>query len=181
MLHPNDFVRVDGIRVTSVSRTLLDLGAVVPERELARAVDRAERLQVFDLVAVEDLLTRARGHGGSRALRAAIKAWEPRHTRSELEDRFVELVQEARLEQPRFNAILEGECGSHEVDAFWPSCRLAVDLDGFAFHHTRRDRERDAQRDADLELAGFRVVRLTWGDVTARSERTARRLRRLLA
>jgi hypothetical protein len=39
-------------------------------------------------------------------------------------------------------------------DALWPAQQLAVQLDGFEFHRTRRDRERDAASDADLELAG---------------------------
>ena len=71
--------------------------------------------------------------------------------------------------------------GRHEVDALWRGAALVVQLDGFAYHRTRRDRERDAATDADLELAGYRVLRLTWDDVTARSASTARRLRRLLA
>jgi len=72
---------------------------------------------------------------------------------------------------------VDGETGTHEVDAFWPAHLLAVQLDGFDFHRTRRDRERDAASDADLELAGHRVMRLTWDDVTVHRERTLRRLR----
>ena len=63
------------------------------------------------------------------------------------------------------------------MDAFWPNEKLAVQLDGFEFHRTRRDRERDAASDADLELAGQRVMRLTWDDVAVHGERTLRRLR----
>jgi len=58
--------------------------------------------------------------------------------------------------------------------------QLVVELDGFAFHRTRGDRERDAARDADLELAGHRVVRLTWEEVTKHQARTLRRLRNLV-
>jgi very-short-patch-repair endonuclease len=62
------------------------------------------------------------------------------------------------------------------VDVYWPVERLAVQLDGFEFHRTRRDREKDAASDADLELAGERVMRLTWDDVHVNGERTLRRL-----
>ena len=65
---------------------------------------------------------------------------------------------------------------THEVDAFWADQQLAIQLDGFEFHRTRRDRERDAASDADLELAGHRVMRLTWDDVGVHGERTLRRL-----
>jgi very-short-patch-repair endonuclease len=76
---------------------------------------------------------------------------------------------------------VEGERYTHVVDAYWPDRKLVVQLDGFKHHRTRRDRERDAGTDADLELAGNRVVRLTWGDVTTRRARTLRRYEALLA
>ena len=58
------------------------------------------------------------------------------------------------IPSPTFNAAVSGETATHEVDAFWPKERLAVQLDGFEFHRTRRDRELDADSDADLELVG---------------------------
>ena len=176
MFHPQDFTERDGIPVTTVARTLLDLAGVVSRRELARAVDTAERLALFDLTVVESLLARARGRRGAAALRRAIAGWQPRHTRSELEDRFAELVARSALPLPDLNVLLDGHSAQHEVDAFWPSERFVVQLDGFAYHRTRRDRERDAATDADLELAGLRVVRLTWDEVTRHADRTVRRL-----
>ncbi len=180
MLDSRDVTVVDGIAVTSLSRTLADLAAVVPRRELANALDRAERLQLLDLSRVDELLARSRGRRGAAALGAAIAAWRPRNTRSELEDRHLELVSAAGLQGPEVNVLLAGERERHEVDALWRGAALVVQLDGFAYHRTRRDRERDAAADADLELAGYRVLRLTWDDVTVRSASTARRLRRLL-
>ena len=72
---------------------------------------------------------------------------------------------------------MDGETRTIEIDAYWEQERLAVQLDGFEFHRTRRDRERDALTDADLELAGNRVMRLTWDDVSVNGERTLRRIR----
>lgn len=180
-LLPEDIVQRSGIRVTSVPRTLLDIAAVVSQRKLARAVDRAERMGLFDLTAMDHLLLRARGHHGAAALRKAISDWRPRRTRSELEDRFQELLEASALRSPFFNVLLEGENDVHEVDAVWPACRLVIQLDGFAYHRTRRDRERDAATDADLELVGYRVMRLTWNEVTTHRARTTRRLRLLIS
>jgi hypothetical protein len=181
MRAPTDFTWPHGIRVTTVARTLLDLAGVVPERDLARAVDRAERLELFDLAAVDDVLSRSRGRRGAAALRRMIAAWRPTHTRKELEARFRELLSGSGVPTPRFNALLDGEERTHEVDAFWPSHGLVVELDGFAYHRTRLDREHDAASDADLELAGYSVLRLTWDDVTVRGSQTLRRLRRRLS
>lgn len=118
------------------------------------------------------------GATGSRLLRQLIAAYEPSTQKSELERRFKALIETATdIPKPTFNAAVSGEAATHEVDAFWPKQRLAVQLDGFEFHKTRRDRERDAASDADLELAGERVMRLTWDDVTLHGERTLRRIR----
>jgi hypothetical protein len=179
-LAAKDVTEVAGIPVTSVSRTLLDLAAVLSARDLGYALDRAERLQVFDLAGIEDVLGRARGRRGARALRTAIDGWHPADTRSELEDRHRELVSGAGLEEPLLNVVVAGERHEHTVDAYWPSHRVIVQLDGFGYHRTRRDRERDAATDADLELAGYRVLRLTWDDVTVHGARTVRRLQAAL-
>jgi hypothetical protein len=168
----------DGIPVTSVARTLLDLSAVVAAADLDVAIDRAERLGSFDLRAIQDVLDRGKGKKGARAVRRAIAAYEPSTQKSMLERRFKRLLEpEPDIPRPSFNALVDGESGTHEVDAYWEPERLAVQVDGFNFHRTRRDRERDAASDADLELAGLRVMRFTWDDVTVHGERTLRRLR----
>lgn len=178
MMDQIDVTHVDRIPVTSVARTLLDLAAVLSVRDLGYALDRAERLQVFDLNAVEDVLSRARGRRGAKALRQAIGAWRPTDHRNEFEALFQELVRDTDEGSPQFNVLVDGERYTHEVDALWPLQRLIVQLDGFAYHRTRRDREKDATSDADLELAGYHVLRLTWDDVTVHKERTLRRLSR---
>ena len=181
VLGSRDVTVKDGIPVTSVARTLLDLSAVVRAEDLEAALDRAERLRIFDLSAVVEALERARGRRGAKALRRAIAAYQPSTQKSELERRLKALLETALdITSPGFNALVDGETRTIEVDAYWECQRLAVQLDGFEFHRTRRDREKDAACDADLELAGNRVMRLTWDDVTVNGERTLRRIRRAL-
>ena len=178
MLTAADVAVRDGIPVTTVARTLLDLSAVLRPSDLPAAIDRAERLGLLHLDAIVDQLDRARGRRGARALRHAIAAYAPSTQKSKLERRFRELVESTPgIPRPTLNALVDGETGTHEVDAYWAGERLAIQVDGFEFHRTRRDRERDAASDADLELAGYRVVRFTWDDVTVHGERTIRRLR----
>jgi predicted transcriptional regulator of viral defense system len=87
-LLPRDVEEVDGIRCTSVARTLLDLAAVLPRREVERAFDRAEVLEVLDARAIEDVLERTRGHRGHATLRSILDthAAGSTLTRSELEE-----------------------------------------------------------------------------------------------
>jgi hypothetical protein len=141
-IHPEDRAVCDGIPVTSIARTLLDLAAVLPYRRLVRIVEEAERLRLFDLRAVERLLARNPGRRGVRALRAAIAAagyatvpW----TRSELEREFLKLCRHASLPQPAVNIWVEG-C---EVDAAWLEQKLLVELDSREFHFTPGAFERD--------------------------------------
>ncbi len=178
MLARQDFATRDGIPVTSVARTLLDLSAVVEPSDLEVAVDRAERLGIFDLTAVVDVLDRANGRKGARALRRVVAAYRRSNLKSRLEREFRELLETAPdIPTPAFNALVDGERRTNEVDAYWTEQRLAVQLDGFEFHRTRRDHERDATSNRDLELVGHRVMRLTWDDVTVHEERTLHRVR----
>jgi very-short-patch-repair endonuclease len=177
VLAPQDVTVRDGIPVTSVARTLLDLAAVLRPPDLEVAIDRAERSGLFDLDAVVDVLNRANGRKGAKTLRQVVAAYRISTQKSVLEIAFKELIASTpRITAPTFNALVQGETGTHEVDVYWPVERLAVQLDGFEFHRTRRDREKDAASDADLELAGERVMRLTWDDVHVNGERTLRRL-----
>lgn len=150
---------VDGIPVTSVARTLLDIASVLPRPQLVRAIEQAERLRLFDMRAMEELLRRSRGKRGTKALRAALAeaASEPPDTRSPLEDRFRDFCRERGIEQPAFNVMIAGYC----VDAAWPSKRVVVELDSRR-HHTGTDAfEGDRKRDTKLQVAGFQIARVT--------------------
>jgi len=105
-LRPCDVEEVDGIPCTTVARTLLDLAEVTDRRQVERACDRAEVLEVLDLIA---------------------------------------------------------------------------ELDGHRVHSTRRAFEHDRRRDQRLMLAGYRVVRFTWRQVTSEPATAIAILRTLLA
>ncbi|MFL5818945.1 MAG: type IV toxin-antitoxin system AbiEi family antitoxin domain-containing protein [Conexibacter sp.] len=166
-LDVDDVTSIDGIAVTSVARTLADLAGTVPRARLRKALNEAERQRSFDLRAIEGALerTRTRNGGGHAALRRALeelRAIGADVTRLELEDRFLALLDAERLPRPQTNYGIEGM----EVDACWPRQRLVVELDGWGAHATRRAFQEDRERGNALELAGWRVLRFTWADVT---------------
>jgi very-short-patch-repair endonuclease len=66
------------------------------------------------------------------------------------------------------------------VDFLWPAAKLVVEVDGRGSHATRRAFQEDRDRDGRLTVAGYRVVRFTWFDVTRRPAVVANRVRRLL-
>ena len=156
-LDPADSTRHECIPVTSPARTLLDLAAHLPEKELARATEEA---QVHHLVTDDSLneqFQRHPHHRGTAALRKAIRR-DPALTRSEAERRFLELIRSARIPEPRTNVRV----GRYEVDFYWPAHDLIVEVDGYAFHSPRSAFERDRRRDVELGAQGHRVMRVTW-------------------
>ena len=160
--------RRHGIPVTTPARTILDLAATVASDELERALEQA---RLRHLVSARDLGRRSRDRRGAARLRALLEQ-EPTLTRSEAERRLLSLLAAAQLPRPRTNVRVAG----HEVDALWPEQRLVVEVDGFAFHASREAFERDRARDAELQAHGYRVIRVTWRQLSARPEVLTARL-----
>ncbi len=158
-LHPRDRATREGIPVTSVHRTLLDYAELSAPHQLGWAFEAADRLDLLDLRAIEELCTRSAGRHGLKPLKrlAAEHCGPAPETRSELERRFLALIRDAGLPEPSVNVLVAG----FMVDFYWPSSRLVVELDGFAFHRSRRSFEDDRAKDVRLQLAGCRVLRLT--------------------
>lgn len=173
---------VDGIPVTTVARTLVDLAAVVQPAALRKALEEAERSHRLDVRAIEDVLERTRGRNG-RGHRRITQALDELArtgttlTRSMLEDRFLALLDAHGLPRPSANAWTE----AMEVDVAWPAARLAVELDGWEAHKTRDAFQRDRTRSNDLQAAGWTVLRFTHADVVHRAAETAARVGRQLA
>jgi very-short-patch-repair endonuclease len=155
------------IPVTTIARTLLDLADVISPQALKRAIDEAEYLRVFDLTALMAVVRANPGRRGAKLLRAARGPAEL--TRSELEQRFLEMVDRRGLPRPKVNTRIEG----YEVDFAWPDAGLVVETDGFAAHGTRNAFVNDRLRDRRLRRAGFEVVRLTANDLRYEAETVA--------
>lgn len=172
-LDPTEVTAVDGVPVTAVGRTLADLAAVVRRRELERAIERADALELLDVGA---LMRSARRRRGAPAIAAILDAWAPAPTRSELEARLLDLVTNAGLPAPRVNARVHGL----EVDLLWRAERVVVEADGHAYHASRAAIERDRRRDAVLARRGYRVLRFTWRQVTSRPHEVIAALRAAL-
>jgi uncharacterized protein DUF559 len=166
-LRPVDVTVQEGIPCTSVARTLLDLGEVVDRRAVERAVEQTEVLRLFDLGEVEEALAHAGRRRGASVLRAVIReSTEPTLTDRELEERFLGLCRDAGLPQPAVNQWIVLDGGAVKADFLWRAERLVVETDSRTFHNTPGAFESDRRRDQRVTLAGYRVVRFTWRQVT---------------
>jgi very-short-patch-repair endonuclease len=172
-LDPSERTTHDGIPVTTVARTLVDLADIVSRRALERAFDEAE-YQRLDCTGLSVLPHRR----GAHLLAAVLKDHQPgtTRTRSELEERMLALCRQNDLPAPEVNHHAE----ENEVDFVWRPQALIVETDGWAGHGTRRAFERDRARDADLVVAGWRVVRITHRRLELQPQAVTGQLRRLL-
>src|SRR4051794_16600235 len=159
-LQPADVTISDAIPVTTPARTLLDLAEVVNPRQLRRAWDESQRLDLFDLNAVLATCERARGRRGLKHLKALIAEHiDVTHTKSEMQSLFDDMIRDFRVKRPIQNTLLHG----YEVDALYPEEKIVIELDSFQFHgKTSRQHERDREKQLALQLKGYAVVRLTW-------------------
>jgi len=173
-----DRARCAELPVTSLARTFVDLAEDVDRDDLERAV--AEGIAIHDLRidAVRAAAARRPGTRGRATLRAVLDAADgPRRSRSEAEARFLRLVRDARLPVP----LTDVEVLGLRVDALWRREAVVGEVDGFAFHRSRRKFDLDHERDARLQAAGFVVFRATWRQITEEPLATTARLASLLA
>ena len=173
---------ISGIPVTSVSRTLLDLAAVLSKRPLERAMNEAEVLRLTDRLSLPDLLERYPRRRGTAVLRTLLRddAASRGVTVKELEERFVAFVDRHGLPQPRRNADIVARGRFFRADCLWLEQRVIVELDGRAVHGTREAFEKDRERDRILLAEGWRVTRVTWRQLHDDEGGVAADLRRLL-
>jgi very-short-patch-repair endonuclease len=166
-------LRRAGITVTTPARTLIDLADVAPRRLLERALDEADYLRL-DCTGLEP----RHGRRGSRTLSSVLAVHNvgTTRTRTELEELFLALCDTHGIPRPRVNFHIEG----YECDFVWREQRLIVETDGGAAHGTRKALERDPVRDAELLIAGWRVVRVTWMRLLDEPEAVAAQIRQLL-
>lgn len=174
-----DVVELDGLRVTTVARTLIDLCAVLSAAHVARLCHEAEVLHLVTRAEIREVLERSRGRRGINKLRR-ITAKDVPLTRTELERRFVKIVLDAGLPAPRTNEspLIAGRL--RELDAHWPEHKIAVELDSWRFHRTRERFESDRARDAALSAAGWTPIRFTWRRLTDNPEGVVDELSRLI-
>ena len=158
------------IPCTSLLRTLLDLGAILPLTALGSAFEEAQVVHRLapELLAAE-VLSRP-GHRGTGKLRVILDgAVDPSGVRSILELRFLRMCAAHRIPRPLVNEKI----GVWRPDFLWERQMVVVETDGVDFHRSAAKRRRDGEKDAALTALGFTVIRLRWADVVGRPAETA--------
>jgi hypothetical protein len=178
----DEMVRVQGIPVTSVPRTMFDLAATRSEREVERAWNEMEVRGFRDRLSVPHLLERYPGRKGSLVLaRLAERRETPVGiTRNDLEEAFLGLIDRFGLPRPRINAYLAVRDRFYEIDCLWEDRRVAIELDGGGAHRTTKAFHDDRERDRILTAEGFTTARITWDHIHDTPDQVASDLHRIL-
>jgi predicted transcriptional regulator of viral defense system len=166
-LDPSDVTKKNGIPVTTVTRTLIDLSDILNKDRLLRAIREAEYLKLLDHDTLIAAVERANGRKRLTELKKAIERHTPGQiVREELEHLFQELVHRGSLKEPLTNVKVKTRRRTYTVDCLWPDQHVAVELDGRAAHARAAAFEEDRARDAALTAIGLRPLRFTWYRVT---------------
>jgi very-short-patch-repair endonuclease len=164
-LAPDEVAKKNAIPVTCVARTLFDMAGQSKPWEFERLVREAEFLKLPQAPSLTELYTRHPRRRGARLVRLTLEGlseFGSGATRSPLEDRFLRFVRRAGLPMPETNVRLQFAGVIYEVDCLWRKAGVIVELDGHMAHGTRAAFEGDRERDRRMQVAGWRVIRVTW-------------------
>lgn len=145
----------NGIRVTSIARTICDLAATESARATEQAFQEALYREIVTDKALKAVLAREPRRRGSPVIRALLN--NPSLTRSERERRILRLIKDAQLPKPLTNVPLNG----YKADVFWPQYNLILEFDGWQAHGHRHAFESNRKRDQVMLAKGLRTLRVT--------------------
>ena len=165
-LRPNDIIRVAGIRTTNATRTLVDLGGVVPAGVLETAFERAShtRLTTFDRVVRRFFDVARSGRPGIGPLRTLLVERNPKlaPAESDLETLLLRILRDFGLPAPTRQLEVRIDGAVFRRDVAYPELKIFIEGDGFGVHTTRQAFERDRDRQNMLVINGWLPLRFTW-------------------
>lgn len=176
-------VTQNGLRVTSVLRTLLDLSATELESDVRASVDEALRRKWTTTEKLQSFVARNGKHRGIALLSKLLKEYLGGHgpTESELEARVQELLEAEGFPRASRQQTHHIAGRRRRLDFTFPGTRVVIEADGYAWHSSPIAFERDRARVSALTARGFRVLQWTWAALHERPDELLRDLRLALA
>lgn len=181
-LHPELAVPREGFRITDPTRTVIDLGLVLPTWSVRDALSRGLTTRLFSVPDVErlrDALGR-RGRNGTGVMRELLeeRLLTASMEESLLEKRFIDLLRLHNVAVPAFqHEVWHGGRFVARIDAAYPERKLAIEVDGYSAHSSPDAFQRDRTRQNRLVALGWTVLRFTWADVVQRPTMVAQTVR----
>lgn len=158
---------VDGIPVTDVVTTLVDLATCVGDALLVRAINQADHLDLIDAHELSSLVESLPRRSGLVRLRSLLDEQGSGFADTLLELKFLRLVRVVGLPAPELQVYVNG----FRVDFYWPQLGLVVETDGPRDHRTPAQQSRDRERDQTHAAAGLTSLRFTEAQVRHEPDR----------
>lgn len=171
----------DGVPLTCPARTLVDLGRVLGRDDVESALAIGLQKRRATVEEIERYLVLAHHTAGTGLVRDVLHRFRP-EWESVLSARFGRLAEDAGLDLEPAWTLRDTRDGSvlAVLDFACPKLRLAIEVDGWAFHGSKAQQQADRQRDRRLLGLGWRTVRYTTEDVMLRSRQIVSELSALL-
>lgn len=171
-LHSADIVERNGLRVTALALSVIE--AATRRGGGAPLMDTALQRHV-DLRQLWDAHLRNKGRHGSPAARILLLSAAD-GARSEAERLLLKLLRNNNITGWKANCPVAG----YKIDVVFQSAKLAIEVDGWAFHSDAADFENDRNRQNIISLHGYQILRFTWLDLTEYPDRVVAEIRNAL-
>ena len=162
-----------GIPVTPVVDTLVDIAPRCRGRQLERAVNEADALDLIDPDALRAAIEPLAGRPGVPGLRKLLDPLTFTLTDSDVERLFLPIARRAGLPLPRTRVHVNG----FKVDFYWPELKLVVEADSLRYHRTAAQQARDRLRDQRHIAAGLIPLRFTHHQIAYERKHVEKTLR----
>lgn len=174
-LSADDIVIRDGIPVTALVLSLVDLATELAPFGIERSINEADKRDLIDPEALRSALDDYAGEPGVKILRKLLDKRTFRLSDSDLEILFRPIAAAAGLPLPLTKQIVNG----FEVDFFFPALGLVIETDGLRYHRTASTQTRDVRRDRAHTLAGMTPLRFTHYEIKYKPSRVRAELSRI--
>lgn len=165
-MHPQEHFRLQGLPVTSVARTVIDLAPSQTPRGRELLIDAA--LRKTSRTKLQEALARHPRRPGTPALRGLLDPLRPSSLSwSQQEERLRRLLMKAGLPGPESNVELYA---GYFPDLLWREQRVIVEYQSDQWHSGRGAHAYDTTRQNRLTADGYTVIPVTYEQLSERPE-----------
>lgn len=169
LLVPSAVTDRGGLTITTRTETILDCLGWLPVAKARSLLDRSFQQHWLTPSDIQRRLDEQSGRWGNRQLDRLKRECDPK-AESEAERRGQRLLRRGGITGwiANFPILLCGE--AFRIDIAFPELKIAIEIDGWAFHRSKERKERDERKANALAQAGWTLLKFGWDDVQGEGE-----------